>query len=119
MHSPTEMASEAKTVGTGIMGGKLSLDKTGKKLQAAQRILAAKSKHLRKIFSLSILISNDVLSYSGHIQFKAPFWTFYILTPVFTEHLHVWTVGKIKGLELRRRGVKISSIICHANLQVN
>ena len=56
------MASEAKTVGTEIMGGKLSLDKTGKKLQAAQKILAAKSKHLRKIFSPSILISNDVLS---------------------------------------------------------
>jgi len=42
-------------------GGELTLDKTGEKLQAAQKILAAKSKHLRKIFSPSILISNDVL----------------------------------------------------------
>ena len=53
--------TKVKTVGTGIMGGKLTLDKTGGKLQAAQKILAAKSKHLRKIFSPSILIPNDVL----------------------------------------------------------
>lgn len=59
---PNRNGIEAKTVGTGIMGGgELTLDKTGEKLQAAQKILAAKSKHLRKIFSPSILISNDVL----------------------------------------------------------
>ena len=55
------MASKQKLLELESWGGKLTLDKTGEKLQAAQKILAAKSKHLRKIFSPSILISNDVL----------------------------------------------------------
>lgn len=46
------MASEAKIVGTGIMGWGRGEIVTWKKLQATQKILAVKSEYLRKIFLL-------------------------------------------------------------------